>query len=1714
MNSFEFQDKIYESNNSVIFRVKQKSDNKPFIVKQPNNSSPDTTLRLKREFDILKDLKTPEIIEVYSLEYSENTLSLILEDFEATSLEEFLKSKKIDILTFLKIAIQVVKGLVAIHNKNIVHKDINPNNIVIHAESLQTKIIDFGIATTLSKTEQSLVSPEVIEGTLSYISPEQTGRMNRNIDYRTDFYSLGVTFYQMVTGRLPFELDDALDLIHSHIAILPEPPEKYWIPKAISEIILKLMSKNAEDRYMSAVGLLYDLEWCLENFQTLDTVSFQPGLRDVSLQFQIPEKVYGREEELEQLLRIYQQVTEGKTEILLVNGLSGIGKTVLVNEIQKPIVSSKGFYITGKFDPMKRNIPFRAIIYAFQDLVKLILTEKNESIELWKEKLQVALGTNGRVVTEVIPELELILGEQPELIELSPNESQNRFNLVFQDFVRVFASAEHPLVIFLDDLQWADSPSIHLIQTLYTATDISHLMFILAYRINEVDATHPFVLMVNDLRKQEFTIHEIALKPLSLEPINQLVSDSLKQKPDITKPLAEVVMSKTAGNPFFVNELLTNLYHRDLIYLKEEQWNWDLRKIQEANISKNVIDLLAEKAKELSKEVLETIQLISCIGSWFYIDMLHRISEKSEEEVKDSITNLVNGGFLHISKTKGRFVHDKVKEMVYGLVSDDDRKKYHYKIGKTYWEVAEQKNEIDENVFVIVNQLNNAIDLLTKEEKAKLLDLNLMAVDKAFASAAYEPALNLLKITTELLPDHSWETEYEKTLDVYTKMARLEYLNGNYDEAEKFFEIVLSNSKTELERVNVYEIKMPLFVAKFQFREALDIGLKGLEILGITFPEVHDPTFEFTKIFQQLGERKPEDLFNLPLSKEPYKSASMRLLSSCIVSSYVSLPSLLPIVIGKMINISLEHNNFPVSPLGYVFFGNITASVLGNYDLGYSFGKLAIDLLLKYNLEFLTSSVYMLFFAMVSHWKKHAKESLDNLLKGHNAGIKFGDIAWGSYCINHHGWISLYSRESLYNLNNIYNEHNKILDKLKQHDTTLLYKVTWQLIINLLGDSEDILLLKGEKFSETDSLEGIQQAKNFTCLYLYFTNKLVLSCFFGNLLDAYKYANEAIPFEGAMFGLMIVPEHNFFYSLSCIGLYELEKNHVYLNQVKKNQERMKVWAENCEANYGHKYLIVEAELARIEGNIVDAISKYDEAIKLAIRYEYTLEEAIANELAGKFWLSQKNEKFAKVCMIDARYAYERWGCKPKVKQLEETYHDLIGFNQNRRATDRRKISTTLTGGISDFSSSSTLIDIQSVLKASHTLSAEIELGKLLENMMKILFQNSGAETGKLILVEKVKNNHEVKMIIEAEGDANKKSISVMLHKTLEQVSLPHTILNYVERAKKEVVLDNASQRGMYTNDPYIKENRTKSVMCYPVVNQGKLQAIVYLENNLATGAFTEERVETLKILATQAAISIENARLYENIETITRDKTRIETEMSIAREIQTSLLPQEPILSGYELTVYMKMADEVGGDYYDVIRENGREWFLIGDASGHGVHAGLVMIMVQTSIHTVIESNPNMNPADLLKKVNLVITKNISLLKMNKYMTLTLFLKDTDGKLYYSGMHQDLVVYKSQTKKVETVETNGNWLGMANIMNEFPIEELSLEKGDVLFLYTDGVTEATDKDENQFDLGGLVKFMEVNGEYSVKTIKEKFLDTIRDYTSDDDITFMILKKSE
>ncbi|MCP5494769.1 MAG: AAA family ATPase [Leptospiraceae bacterium] len=1499
---YKITDTIHEGEKHIIYRGEK--DNKKVVIKQPCNEYPtlEELKRIQTEFELLQKFAvTPSITKAIALEKYNNTLLLVFEDIAGDSLFHLIGEKeKFDIKEFLNLAIETVKALGEIHRANVIHKDIKPQNIIYDKKTNKLEIIDFGSASLLSKETPSISMANALEGTLAYISPEQTGRMNRMVDYRTDFYSLGVAFYQMVTGKLPFESVDPMELIHSHIAVSPASPEELGVPKPISNIILKLMSKNAEDRYQSAYGLLQDLEWCLQHIENLNQLKFTPGQKDVSLSFRIPEKLYGREPELNKLFEVYEQACSGPTQIILVNGLSGIGKTALVNEIHKPIVNSRGYFISGKFDPMKRNMPYRAFIYAFQDLVKMILTESGEAISKWKTSLLDALGSNGKVITEVIPELELIIGEQPPVVELTPTEAQNRFNLVFQNFVKVFATKEHPLVIFLDDLQWTDIPSINLLQTLYTATDISHMLFILSYRVNEVDAVHPFMLMLQELKKQEYQIEEISLGALKKEDVNQLIADTLQYETSQTEPLSEIVHSKTAGNPFFVNELLTNIYQKDMIYFRKGKWQWDLSKIGEANISGNVIDLLVEKVEKLSKTEQDTLKLISCIGSWFYVDVFYSMLGKEESETKELLTSLANSGFISIGENKGKFVHDRVKEALYGITSEEEKENYHYKIGKTYLELAKKRDSLDEHAFTIVNQLNNAVNMLSSEEREMLLDLDILGANKALASSAYEPALNLIQMAEKLLPENSWDLIYEKTFDVYTKLAKLNFMNGMTTNAENYFALILKNCKIDIHKVNVSEIKILLYLSQNKPIEAIQEGKQALSLLGVEIPDIHDPTPEILKVNQFLENRKIEDILGLPRMEDEKITAAMKILSACIVPAYIAQPSLMPIIVLKKVNLSLEFGNYITSPISYAFYGVLLCNALGNVEAGIKFGELAIKLVESLSVNFMKSSIYFVFAAMINHWKHHAKKNTNYFIDSIQAGFEFGDFQYGSYSSNYLAIQSFLMRNNLINLMEHFEKYyNTVMLKFKLKDSIAVFQVFHQFVINLRGDSEDFLYLKGSAFDEDITVPIWLDAKDAGSLTCYYYNKGILAYLANEFILSNELFIKAKPYESAAFGMMYVPEYNFFQSLTNLSLLKEEKDkQTYLDQVKKNQERMKVWAENCEANYGHKYHIVEAEINRLNGNIAEAINHYDTAIKLAIKHEYILEEAIANELAGKFWLKQKNERFARICLTDARYAYERWGCKPKVKQLEAKYPAFTRLPTSREGiglSGTVTMSATTSGTISAGSSGTTnagALDIQSVLKASQTLSGEVEFDKLLEKMMRILFENAGAEKGVLILVDKSSKKQEMELSVEAEGDANKNEISVLQHKKINQVKLPQTIINYVSRAKKEIVLDDASKSGAYTRDPYIQTEKPKSVLCYPVISQGKLVAMVYLENNLTTNVFTVDRLEIMKILASQLAISIDNAELYDNLEG--RVKARTKEIGDIMNNVEQGILTLNP----------------------------------------------------------------------------------------------------------------------------------------------------------------------------------------------------------------------------
>ncbi|HEY9633204.1 MAG TPA: AAA family ATPase [Coleofasciculaceae cyanobacterium] len=1532
ISGYQITEKLYESANSLIYHGQRQVDNQPVVLKMLKQAypPPEKIAWFKREYEITKSLDLMGVVDAYSLENDHNHWVMVLEDFGGESLKPLMQRRQLSLSEFLSLAIQVADILGQVHQRHVIHKDINPSNIVLNSTTGQLKLIDFGISTVLSQENQTLRNPNVLEGTLAYISPEQTGRMNRAIDYRTDFYSLGATFYELLTGQLPFETTDAMELVHSHIAKLPTPPEQMIrdgalvrteeIPKAVSDIVMKLMAKNAEDRYQSAYGLKADLEECHRQWQAQGQIDpFTLGRADVSDRFQIPQKLYGREKEVETILAAFERVavrkvdvnsqskiqpslTKGGVEMMLVAGYSGIGKSALVQEVYKPITRQRGYFISGKFDQFQRDIPYASLVQAFRSLILQLLTESEAQIGAWREKLLATLGDNGQVIIDVIPEVELIIGTQPALPELAPAEAQNRFNLVFQNFIKVFTKPEHPLVLFLDDLQWADGASLKLIELLMTTPDSQYLFIIGAYRDNEVSEGHPLMLTLDEIHKVGGIVNSINLGPLDLSNVNQLIADTLKCVPERARPLAELVLVKTNGNPFFINEFLKSLYSENLLTFdvtplisplgkegSKGRWQWNLEQIQAQNITDNVVELMAAKVQKLPRPTQQVLKLAACIGNQFNLQTLAIVCEKSPQQTATELWGAMQEGLIlplsdayklieldvqglvEAVTVEYKFAHDRIQQAVYSLIPTNSKQAVHWQVGQLLLRnTSPEKRE--QKLFDIVNQLNQGRGLINQQaQQDELAQLNLMVGKKAKASAAYQPAFNYLQIGLSLLGEDSWERQYNLTLGLYGEAAEAAYLSGDCKQMEQLAKVVRNRAKTVLDTVKVYKVRVLGYSSQHKLPEAMKSGLEILDLLGITLPE--NPSQ--SEIIQAIEETKSawigkriEDLIDLPEMTDPEKLAAMDLLFDVIHPAYDGNPGLFTLCALQMVNLSIQYGNTPLSAQGYGSYGIVLCGVVFDIDSGYQFGQLALKLLERFNIKKIKAAVFFLVNYFALHWKEHIRETLKPFLEGYQSGLETGDLLFSAF--NAYGYSSFlyWMGKELAGLEREMDKYSDALARINQNLVLSYLNSYWQVILNLMGRSENPCRLIGEAYDEQKRLPMMYDTHDRYGIGDLHLHKFILCYLFEDYHQALENAAIAEKYLDAMIATPSVAAFHFYDSLVRVAVFadtpESEQERI-LAKVTANQQKMEMWAHHAPMNFLHKFYLVEAERARVAGNDGDAREYYDKAITLAQENEYLNEEALANELAGKFYLARRQNRLAHLYLQDAHYAYQRWGATAKVKGLESRYPQV--FAKAETSTLQETLTTSTTTG----QSISTALDLTSVLKASQTISGEIVLDKLLGKLMKTVIENAGAQKGFLIL-DKVGN-----WVIEAEGVVDSErvttlqSIPIDLQDGSNQMPfLSSSIINYVARTQENVVLNDAANQGQFTSDPYIVATEPKSILCTPLLNQGKLIGILYLENNLTAGAFTPDRVEVLRLLSSQAAISIENSRLYAQLEDYSR----------------------------------------------------------------------------------------------------------------------------------------------------------------------------------------------------------------------------------------------------
>ncbi|ODH01039.1 serine/threonine protein kinase [Nostoc sp. KVJ20] len=1494
------QNKIYESSNSLVYRG-IRDDGVRIVIKmlKLDYPSPQELTRYRQEYKITLSLNLEGVIKAYSQQDYQRTLVIILEDFGGESLEQWMH-KRPDIFcpmplsTFLDVAIAVCDILGRIHAANVIHKDINPGNIVFNLDTGVVKIIDFGIATQFNRTNPTFKSPHVLEGTLAYLSPEQTGRMNRLLDYRTDFYSLGVTFYELLTGHLPFETRDILELVHCHIAKVPLPPHELnpAIPKAVSDIVLKLMAKNAEDRYQSAWGIKADLEICVQQLEEIGQISsIHLALQDVSGQFQIPQKLYGRETETRALLAAFDRIagmenvgeacqpeeaienSQFKVEMMLVAGYAGIGKSALVQEIYKPITQKRGYFISGKFDQFGRNIPYSAVANALQKLVQQLLGEPDEQVQQWRSRLLLTLGSNGQIIIDVIPEVELIIGKQPRVVEVGATEAENRFNLIFQKFVRVFCSKSHPLVIFLDDLQWIDCATLKLIELMLLDEQTQSLFLIGAYRDNEVNPTHPLVLTLERLRKQGAVLQEIILAPLTLEPLSQLIAQTLHQNVDSVRSLAELVLRKTEGNSFFVNEFLRMLYSENLLTFDAQHlsWQWDIAQIQAQNITDNVVELLLIQLNKLPNETRRILRLAACVGAEFDLETLAIACEKSPKVISLDLLAAIQAGLIqplseldeNLLVQDYKFLHDRVQQAAYALIDESHKQAVHLQIGRNLLEKTSPER-LSNRLFEVVDHLNQGIELVTAQlERNEIAKLNLMAGQKAKGATAYEAALQYFNIGLKLLDTDSWLSEYDLTLALYSEAAEAAYLQGRFDEMEQLVEVVLDRAKTVVDKVQAYDSKIQGYLSQGNLKEALKTGLEALKLLGIDLienPSQADIQRELELTSALLAQREIEDLINLPEMTEPEALAAMSILSNMGSAAFIMLPALWILITCKTINLLINYGNAIWSSLYYACYGFVLCGVVQDIELGYEFGKLALGLAERLNAKKGNSKTLMFSSVHILHWKVHLRKIIPMLADAYRNGVETGDFesaGYAAYFVCHNSFLA---GEELTQLEQKTATYSKAINQIRRASPSNWLAILWQTILNLLDRSLNPSRLVSRLCNEEEALPHAIAVKDGIAIQMLYLHKVILHYLFEEYHQAIQTAILARQHFEEVTGITVLPVFCFYHSLALLSLSLDASNSqkvAWLSCVNINQEKMQKWAGHAPMNYLHKFHLVEAEKARVLGQFFEAEEFYERAIAGAAENEYIQEEALAYELAAKHYLARGRSKIAQTYMKEAHYCYDRWGATAKVKDLETRYPQFFSQSSRAASTSIPITAETITNPFH------TAFDLAAVMKASQAISREIELKQLLRSLMQTLIENAGAQTGYLIL----ENSGEWSIEAACKLNADENACATQVLQSIPIADqLPESIIQYVIRTLKPVTLNDATREGAFINEPYIQQNQPQSIFCLPLLNQAKLVGVLYLENRLATGVFTPERSQVLQLLSTQAAIAIENANLYSELQ--------------------------------------------------------------------------------------------------------------------------------------------------------------------------------------------------------------------------------------------------------
>jgi len=1466
LHDYRISEVIHENNTIRVYRGYSVKDRMPVVIKalKKEAASPIEVSVLIHEYDITRNLDIEGIIKPVKLEKEKSLYALVMKDVGAVSFRKYINDPPVDLVFFLDIAVQLAEILGKLHQNHVIHRDLKPENILICPDVRKCYIIDFSSAILFPAENKNTMIPNNRAGTLEYMSPEQTGRLNIGVDHRSDLYSLGVVFYEIMTGRLPIQAENPAEWAYAHLTKKPEPPVKINpdIPSVISDIILKLLNKDPNERYQSAYGLMWDLKECRKQLTETGRIGgIHIGRIDNSACFRLPNKFYGRKEEIKALRDAFHRVCEGKAETILISGEPGIGKTMLVNESLSPAVMKKGYFITGKADQLRKNIPYALYSSAFGNLVKQLITEDSKKLTWLKNKILHSLGRNCAVITEIIPELEWIVGKQPHVEPLPPNDAENRFLTIFRDFIKVFVWKGHPLVLFLDDLQWADNASVRLLKFLIRDANLRHLLILGAFRENELEEGHPLYEVLEEQREEEgINKIQILLSPLKRIEVEELLADILDSELKNSDSLVQWLYRKSAGNPFSLRQFLMLIHEEGLLYfnMQEGFWQWDLEAIQSLQQGEDVLELILRKIQRLPKETQELLMLASCYGNKFDLASLAAFWDKPAEKTAATLMPAVYEGLvIMLEKEEANsyyeFLHDRVQQAVYFLVTEEEKKKKHVMIGSYLLDNIPACN-LEENILSIMDHFNRGLELIQDPGKRiQLARYNLIAGRKARASAAYASALEYFRCADSLMPNNAWESDYLLSFDLQLEYAQALYLCADTEAAEKLFDTVLERARTELERADVYGSKMILYAGIGKFDDAVRTGIQALRDLGLRIP-VHPTALDYGKeLFLYkwyMRDKNIEDLYHLPEMEDVRKRKILELLARLCYVTMATFPELYSFIIIKTGNFALRYGNSEAAPVGYMGYGIIAGLIFGNYEAGERYSKIGIELAEKYGRSSSKCIVYFVAGSLISHWTKHAAFGLDYLRKAVIAGTEAGNlvIAGYSHCLLLENQYIMST--PLEKMNEEIREKYDILKKRKHYHlkiNTIIYDVV---VSALTGRNADTLAAGVAELGKDELLNLVQEDK--TSLATYYFCRMQMYYMAGNYRAALSISQKVRPLLGAIIGFMVYAEYFFYDSLIITSLYnEMTKKEriFYAMILRNNLQKLRKWAKSCKENFEHKYLMICAQNASLRNKREKAMSLYDRAICSARTFGYVQNEALANELAGKFYLAQGMEKVAKIYMMDACNGYKKWGAVAKVNELQDKYpgilHGMYAENEiNQTSEEFRDVFNTSLPVAEQMVGN---LDSYFISKAIENISNETDLNKLLEGFLDIVVQSIGADSGYLIFEEGGELFIEV---LKDTGSSNAKAKTIPLE---EYDEIAKSIVNYVARTLDTTVINFGDQAGIFANDPYITESNPKSIACLPLLLQGIPFGVLYLENNFLPGVFTPQRLETVKLLSAQIA---------------------------------------------------------------------------------------------------------------------------------------------------------------------------------------------------------------------------------------------------------------------